>query len=248
VPVATRTERARAFDRGLRLAATATAVELPYGHALRHPDLDWRDFNCLNVTGPVDVATLLADADRLLPGLTQRFFVVEPPEVAELLQDGLAAAGFERKRSAYLAFEGAVPTERDPRVEAVDPVQLRALRHEWLLDEAPRPEIAASGLKADVLLFGVVRTRGFCVRGADGAPAAMALLMGDGETQMVEDVYTTPSARGAGLAAALVRHAVMSAQGADLVFLPTDPDGQAYALYERLGFREFAQTALFWRE
>jgi GNAT superfamily N-acetyltransferase len=234
-----RTERARAFDRELRLAIAAEVVERPYGWALRHSELDWRDLNNLHVRAEVSAETLLADLDG------RRFIVVEPREVADALVPGLHAAGFHRRQSLLMSFEDERPDALDARVEELDPHLCRDLRHEWLLDEAPRASIAASGVRADDLLYDAFPVRAFCVRGEAGAPIAMTLLIGDGETQMIEDVYTTPSARGQGLASALVRRAVSEAGSADLVFLPTDPDGKARVLYERLGFAELCRTALF---
>jgi GNAT superfamily N-acetyltransferase len=237
--VTPRTDRARAFDRELRLAIAAEAVERPYGWALRTPELDWRDLNNLHVARDVAAETLLAELDG------RRFIVVEPPEVADALEARLAMAGFVRRQSSLMSFEGEPPVDAHGGIEEVDPLVLADLRYEWLLDEAPRESIAASGLRHDALMCAAFAVRGFCVLGPDGVPVAMTLLIGDGPTRMVEDVYTTPASRGTGLGSALVRRAVIEAGDADLIFLPTAADGQARVLYERLGFVELCQTALY---
>jgi GNAT superfamily N-acetyltransferase len=59
---------------------------------------------------------------------------------------------------------------------------------------------------------------------------------------MLEDVYTTPEARGRGLATAVIAAVLHAARAErhEAVFVPTDADGRARALYERLGFRPLA--------
>lgn len=76
-------------------------------------------------------------------------------------------------------------------------------------------------LRGDVRRFTRTATRVLMLDGA-----AMTLLVGDGAVRMVEDVYTTPAARGRGHATALVK---------------------AQPLYERLGFAVIARTSMFFR-
>jgi GNAT superfamily N-acetyltransferase len=59
---------------------------------------------------------------------------------------------------------------------------------------------------------------------------------------MLEDVYTTPEARGRGLATAVIAAVLHAARAErhELVFVPTDAEGPARALYERLGFEPLA--------
>ena len=80
------------------------------------------------------------------------------------------------------------------------------------------------------------------LRAPMGAAEAEALadeLQGNG---MLEDVYTTPEARGRGLAAAAIAAVLHAARAErhELVFVPTDADGRARSLYERLGFEPLA--------
>ena len=59
-----------------------------------------------------------------------------------------------------------------------------------------------------------------------------------GRDGVLEDVYTTPAARGRGLGAATIAAELWASRGAghESVFVLCDPDGRARALYERLGF------------
>jgi GNAT superfamily N-acetyltransferase len=136
------------------------------------------------------------------------------------------------------------PAEPDRRIETADPAHLRALRREWLGVEVPRAEITEQILAGDERLFARLPVQALTIEGV-----AMALRIGDGPVQMVEDVYTTPSHRRRGLASALVRTAVANAYaaGAELVFLPTEHGGAAARLYGTLGFRELCRMTGLWR-
>ena len=79
-----------------------------------------------------------------------------------------------------------------------------------------------------------------------GRPLAYALLLDGSRDGMLEDVFTTPAARGRGLASAVcaaVLHAAR-AERHELVFVPTDADDGAGPLYEALGFERV--TILRW--
>ena len=79
-----------------------------------------------------------------------------------------------------------------------------------------------------------------------GRPLAYALLLDGPRDGMLEDVFTTPAARGRGLASAVcaaVLHAAR-AERHELVFVPTDAVDGAGPLYEALGFERV--TILRW--
>jgi ribosomal protein S18 acetylase RimI-like enzyme len=73
----------------------------------------------------------------------------------------------------------------------------------------------------------------------DGQPGAYALLLrvADGVAE-IDQVYTAPEHRGAGLASAVVRAAIAAAteRGDDLIYLLADAEDWPFRLYERLGF------------
>jgi GNAT superfamily N-acetyltransferase len=83
-----------------------------------------------------------------------------------------------------------------------------------------------------------------------GRPLSYALLLyTGGRDAMLEDVYTTPDARGRGLSAATIAAVLHAARAerCDAVFVPTDASGKASALYERLGFAPLCVQHIFAR-
>jgi GNAT superfamily N-acetyltransferase len=185
------------------------------------------------VTTAAPPADLLDQLEALQAG--------RPIRQAELPGDVPAPDGWQRDRLVHLVFRGPAP-EPAPEVTETGRDALRDLRREWI--EGEFPHAAAVLLAGDERLFTATPTRGFAVRDAAGTPVSMSLLVGDGDVQLIEDVYTTPAHRGAGHAAALVRTLVAAALagGAGLVHVPTAADGRARALYERLGFEPVATT------
>jgi GNAT superfamily N-acetyltransferase len=135
-------------------------------------------------------------------------------------------------------------------VEEVPYAAVETLRAQWLRDEgaAEDQEALAQGLAADRLTFSRTPTRAFAAIRA-GKPVAYGLLLDLGDTALVEDVYTTPEARGAGLGAAVVHRLVWEgrAGGHDDVVLATDAAGRARGLYSRLGFVRIGAVQRFLR-
>ena len=82
-----------------------------------------------------------------------------------------------------------------------------------------------------------------------GRPVSYALLLDGGRDGMLEDVYTTPDARGRGLSTAAISAVLHAARAErhEAVFVPTDADGRAPALYERLGFAPVTVQRIFSR-
>ena len=151
-----------------------------------------------------------------------------------------------------LARDGALPPPRaDALAEEVPYGHVRALREEWLRggEWGLDGEKLAQGLEADERLFAGTPTRAFAAF-ERGRPLAYALLLDGGRDGMLEDVYTTPEARGRGLSTAVVA-AVLHASRAErheAVFVPTDADTGASGLYERLGFVPVALQRVLVRE
>jgi predicted GNAT family acetyltransferase len=85
------------------------------------------------------------------------------------------------------------------------------------------------------------------VRSTDGALLAITKLRTAGNTAQVEDVYTTPEARGRGFARALVTRAVELARAGDhdVVFITADDNDWPKQLYARIGFRPLGRLWLF---
>ena len=120
---------------------------------------------------------------------------------------------------------------------------MRGLRDEWVRSEpwATREVEVREAHAADRMLFAGTPTRAFAAF-EQGRPLAYALLLDGGPDGMLEDVYTTPSARGRGLASAVIAAVLHAARAErhELVFVPTDAHGGAGPLYESLGFEPVA--------
>jgi len=84
---------------------------------------------------------------------------------------------------------------------------------------------------------------------ADGEPAAVCEAYVLGSVGQVEDVNTLESARGRGLASAVVLAAAgwTAARGADVVYLVAADDDWPKELYARLGFERVSSTWEFTR-
>jgi GNAT superfamily N-acetyltransferase len=97
-------------------------------------------------------------------------------------------------------------------------------------------------------MFATTPTRAFAVI-EQGLARAYGLLVDTGPAGLVEDVYTSPPARGRGLGAAVVHRLIWESRAAghaDTV-LATPAAGHARPLYERLGFGRLGAVHRFLR-
>jgi len=85
------------------------------------------------------------------------------------------------------------------------------------------------------------------VRSSDGQLVTISKLRGDGVIAQVEDVYTTPEARGRGFGRAVVTRAVELARdaGHKLIFINADDNDWPKELYARIGFRPLGRLWQF---
>jgi GNAT superfamily N-acetyltransferase len=169
----------------------------------------------------------------------ERVAVTDEDVVAEL-----RARGWADDATLLLGRDGSLePPAAGALAEEVPYGHVRGLRDEWIRSEpwAASDAIVAGAREADRRVFAATPTRAFAVF-EQGRPLAYALLLDGGRDGMLEDVYTTPSARGRGLATAAIAAVLHAARAArhELVFVPTDLDGGARGLYERLGFAPLA--------
>jgi len=183
-----------------------------------------------------------AIADELQAELPYRRLLAED----DVLADALAARGWRDEPLLLLVRDGALePPESASLAEEVPYGQVRPLRDEWLRSEpwAESEHDIRDAHEADRRLFTTMPTRAFATF-EQGRPVAYALLIDGGRDGMLEDVYTTPDARGRGLATGVIAAVLHAARAErhELVFVPTDADGRARALYERLGFEPLAVT------
>lgn len=241
--------RAAPFER-----AASRVVPLEWGSAIFHDDFPlWADVNTVRVEVPVpdlDAARLHGAVERLQWPLRHRRVEVFDPGTAAAVDAGMAERGYERGRSVLMGWDGGDVEVGEDRVEQVPYAAVERLREEWLRGDPWAPDAAtlAEGLAADRLAFATTPTRAYAVV-EDGRPQAYGLLLDLGDAALVEDVYTSPSARGRGLAAAVVRRLVWESRrsGHDDIVLATDAHGRARGLYERLGFTPLGMVHRFLR-
>ncbi len=234
--------RARAFDAGVFERAAEHVATVHGATVVSTPSLPLvPHLNSVVVEG----ADLDADAVEALAGehlgtLPLRRIVVADEPLGERLSAELPGRGWEPDRLVILGRDGnAPPPEAEVLAEEVPYGHVRGLRDEWIRSSpwAKTDEVIRQAHEADRRLFAGTATRAFATF-EQGRPLAYALLIDGGRDGMLEDVYTTPEARGRGLATGVIA-AVLHASRAErheAVFVPTEADGPAQALYERLGF------------
>src|SRR5262245_48128790 len=190
------------------------------------------------------------EAVALADGLhgEQSFRRVLPAPGDDALADALVADGWLEEPVLLLARAGdREPPSASALAEEVPYGYVRGLRDEWIRSSewAKGEEQVRDAHEGDRRLFESTPTRAFASF-EQGRPLAYALLVDGGRDGMLEDVYTTPSARGRGLASAVcaaVLHAAR-AERHELVFVATDAVKGAGLLYEGMGFETV--TILRW--
>jgi GNAT superfamily N-acetyltransferase len=225
-------------------------VPLDWGTAIFHDDFPrWADLNTIRVEVPVedlDAGRLHGVIERLQGNLDQRRIEVFDADTAGRLGPGMAALGYERGRSVLMGWDGGEPPPA-PQVEEVPYRAIEHLRAQWLRED-PWAADLEQALAADRLTFATTPTRAFAVV-EQGLPQAYGLLVDLGEAALVEDVYTSPGARGRGLGAAVIHRLVWESRagGHHDTVLATPARGHARPLYERLGFTRLGAVHRFLR-
>lgn len=255
VAAAARAARAHATRAAMFERAAERVVALDWGSAIfhdalpRHPDL-----NTVRVEVPapaLEAERLHGAVERLQRGLPHRRIEVFDVETARAVTDGMLRLGYSFGHSVLMGWDGGEPPV-EPAVEEVPYGAVERLREEWLRADwsqgGPGADAVAQGLEGDRHTFAATPTRAFAaVR--DGRPVAYGLLLDLGEAALIEDVYTTPVARGRGLGAAVIHRLVWESRRgghADTV-IATDASGRARELYARLGFTSLALVHRFLR-
>jgi GNAT superfamily N-acetyltransferase len=248
-----RAARAHAARAAMFERAASRVAPLEWGSAIFHDSLPRHpDLNTVRVEVPVPVLDgerLHGAVDRLQRGLPHRRVELFDSETAQAVADDMLALGYEPGHSVLMAWDGAEPPV-EPAVEEVPYRMVEALRREWLDGDWAElgPEAVTQGIEGDRLIFAATPTRAFASFDR-GRPVAYGLLLDFGAAALVEDVYTTPDARGGGLGSAVVHRLVWESRrgGHEDTVLATPVDGRARELYGRLGFTELATVHRFLR-
>jgi GNAT superfamily N-acetyltransferase len=206
----------------------------PWAHgthvrASRYPT--YYDFNCLRLEhGAPEVAELLETADTLLHDLGHRKIEVEDEALGDRLRDGFKEAGWRTYKLVWMVLDGP-PDAPEADVEEVAFRDIRELRAEWTNDFTP--EEIANFAPVEEEVAERMQCRTFIARDDDGRPVAFVLFsMAAKEIRLV---YTSPAARGRGLARGLVGAAARAV--GDHVVIAADDEDSPKRLYEKIGFR-----------
>jgi GNAT superfamily N-acetyltransferase len=235
--------RARAFDLALFERAADEVVRGDRVTCFRTPSLP-RVPHLHGVVADVWLEAGEAEtlAGELLGAVPVRRLL--PAAGDDALVAALTRRGWREEPVLVLARGGDVePPHAGALAEEVPYGHVRGLRDEWIRSEpwAKGDEQVRDAHEADRRMFSATPTRSFATF-EQGRPLAYALLVDGGRDAMLEDVYTTPSARGRGLATAVIAAVLHAARAErhELVFVPTDAVGGAGPLYETLGFEPVA--------
>ena len=241
----TKTELARLRAHRRALFERSTSRAEPFAHGIAfftpaHPS-KW-DLNLLLVedASGTSAEQLLAEAERLQAPAGLRHRKIEVQSGGDALVDGFVAAGWSAERVVVMLLRPGA----DQRGEAAAPVRevgytaVRGLMEQWYGESMSAAEARDLGdADADTALTSGTR---FFLAERDGEPAACCLLLAsDHAVGQVEEVYTAKPHRGAGLASAVIRSAIVAAleRGDDPIMIMADADDWPQRLYERLGFR-----------
>jgi GNAT superfamily N-acetyltransferase/predicted regulator of Ras-like GTPase activity (Roadblock/LC7/MglB family) len=234
------------------LAGLAESVtDFEGGFAVRTDSLPlvWT-LNQVRIVGSATAAAVLVLADQFQADLGFRHVVVEG-DLGATLVGPLGAEGWWSEREVVMAMARPVDRGIDTSgvVELSEPSML-ALMRAWLLEE--REGITEAGLdqvseynRLEGALFN--ETRLGVVE--DDEPLAVTKLRSSDGIAWIEDVYTTPSARGRGLARALIAEAVTRAWRARprFAFIVADDDDWPKNFYARAGFVPVSHNYTFHR-
>ncbi|HWL65014.1 MAG TPA: GNAT family N-acetyltransferase [Actinomycetota bacterium] len=212
------------------------------GSAIFHDDLPLiYDLNLmrLEVEG-LDVATVAAEADRLMGQLGHRQLTVRDEVVGRTLVDGLVERGWHADRHVVMVHrrepDRVVDTHDVEEVAepVVWPSRAEWLRtYEWASDKATIDQLHA----AYRIWMRAGNGRDFALK-RDDKPVSFAMLWTEGEVAQIEDVATLDSHRNQGLCRAVVGRCVEEArsQGCDVIFLIADEADWPKELYRKIGF------------
>ena len=241
--------RARALEFQRRLEdALATRVEpTAWGAAVFRDDLPRvADLNVLRVSEPLDgldAAALMDQAEDLQAGLPHRSIRVDDERAGEWLAPGFAAGGWSVTRTALMVLRRLPDRPIDTSaVSEVDVDRLRPARQAAIRRRHRDLDVAAEVLEAGALPHAELRVTASAALVGSEVAAYCLIRTGPIEAKLTE-VSALERAQGRGLGMATIAAAGAGARrgarpGAMLVFVESETDDWAKAIYRRLGFDE----------
>jgi predicted GNAT family acetyltransferase len=170
-------------------------------------------------------------------GLAHAAVVVTEGAVATRLRPGLLSAGFEETRFVLMALR-SVPPEPELQIESASFADVAPSRRELTLETFHGDEALADQLgELDRRLEATIGGRWFAISDG-GRIVSRAWLLAENGVGQVEDVATSSSHRGRGLARATVSAAARASDrsGNDPTFVVADSGETTPKLYRRTGF------------
>jgi GNAT superfamily N-acetyltransferase len=198
-------------------------------------------------------AEVIAAGEEGLGAFAHRAIAIESEAEGERLAPDVAAMpGWEAERNLYMLWRGAGMGEPGIGVAEMPLAGCEDLRRELIRGEFPADAENLEETAAQLLEMGrrtseAAGDRWFVAPPEN--PASACCLLADGEIGQVEDVGTLRSARGSGLAKAVIRGAVAASHqaGHDHTFIVADAEDWPRLLYEKLGFEPCGVLHVFRR-
>lgn len=221
------------------------------GVALIHPLLTLRSFNCVSCGSAATLPQLVDQARSLYAAHGRPLMLALAEHVAAAGQNWLHAHGWQPQTpiQLFMVHEAAPPllpaAEITELTAALIPTFVAILHESFGWSVAVRDQQLAH--YRDLVAQTIGR---HYLALADGVPVAATSLFAAGDAMRRWGVYkvaTLPPYRGRGLASALVARALHAAYagGAESVFLYTQADSPAVAMYARLGFVPAFQRTIY---
>jgi ribosomal protein S18 acetylase RimI-like enzyme len=235
-------ERVIAFRRAYHEAVCDRIVPWEHGTAIFASEFtDSWSLNSVRLEGPdpgLDVADLIAAADRLQAELAHRQVEVQAEAAGRRLRPGFEALGWDAERLVWMELAGAA--HAPPSAAEIGEVPLartRPLREAWFLGSGwmATADAARGFMDLEERLAAKTGTRALAAWGPAGELLGYAAFSARHGAAEVEQAYVVPERRGEGIGGALVAAAVAAA-GAERTYIVADDEEDAKRLYARLGF------------
>jgi hypothetical protein len=231
------------FEAAVQDAIARERIDLPWGVALRSPDLPGvYDANLARLEERWEEPTpdaLIAELDRVRGDLWFDKLLVADAPTAERLRPGLEGAGFETATLLVLAYRDG-PVESPPDAREVSQEEAHATRVAINTEELPPEagEYAPHIAHLQERIAEEIPTRVFAAPADNGEIGALCSLYTVAGVSQIEEVSTLRMHRGEGLARSAVaaaHHAALE-MAPELVFIVADEEDWVKDWYGRLGF------------
>jgi ribosomal protein S18 acetylase RimI-like enzyme len=237
-------DRLLEFELALDRRADEEVVEYPWGQAFLSPTLPlaWDANWALVERSGMTAVEVVAAADEGLAACAHRAVAIRDEAEGERLSREIAAIpGWETERNLYMLLRGGGEPEPSGDVMETPLAGCEDLRRELIRAEFPADTDDLEETADQLLEMGRRNSKAGDDRwfvAPTEEPAAACCLLSDGEIGQVEDVGTLASARGRGLAKAVIRAAIAASReaGHRHTFIVADANDWPRLLYEKLGF------------